>query len=64
MRTVTLCFKSVFDLCEFLRHVNVSNVEVQVNLLIGKFTNEIINLAITNYHASILEPGRIAEFLN
>ena len=64
MKTVTLCFKSVLDLCEFLKQVKLQNVEVQVNHLIGRFSNETINLAITKYQASMIEYGRKQEFLN
>ena len=64
MKTVTLCFKSMLDLCEFLRQVNMQNVEVQLTHLKGKFSSEIIHLATTKYHASILENGRKQEFLN
>ena len=64
MKTVTLCFKSVLDLCEFLRQVNLQDVEVQLNYLKGKFSSETIHLATTKYRASILEYGRKQEILN
>ena len=64
MKTVTLYFNSVFDLCEFLRQVNVSNAEVHVNVLVGKFSKDLIDLAITQFHASIVSYGKRIEFLN
>ena len=63
MKTVTLSFNSVFDLCEFLRQVNISNAEVHVNVLIGKFPQDIIALAITKFQASILAYGKKVDFL-
>ena len=60
----TLCFKSVLDLCEFLRQVNLPDVEVQVNYLKGKFSSDTIYLATIKYHASILEHGRKQVILN
>ena len=63
MKTVTLSFNSVFDLCEFLRQVNISNAEVHVNVLIGKFPKDIIALAITKFQASILAYGKKVDFL-
>ena len=64
MKTVTLCFKSVLDLCEFLRQVDLQNVEVELHYLKGKLSSETIHLATTKYHASILENGRKQEILN
>jgi hypothetical protein len=64
MKTVTLYFNSVFDLCEFLRQVNVNNAEVHVNVLVGKFSKDLIDLAVTQFHASILAYGKKVEFLN
>ena len=63
LKTVTLSFNSVFDLCEFLRQVNISNAEVHVNVLIGKFPKDIIALAITKFQASILAYGKKVDFL-
>ena len=60
----TLCFKSVLDLCEFLRLVNLPDVEVQLTHLKGKLSSETIHLATIKYHASILEHGRKQEILN
>ena len=58
MKTVTLSFNSVLDLCEFLRQVNISRAEVHVNVLTGKLSKDVIALAITKFQASILAYGK------
>ncbi len=64
MKTVTLSFNSVLDLCEFLRQGNVSNAEIHVNVLSGKLSKDTIALAITKFKASILAYGKRVDFLN
>lgn len=64
MKTVTLCFQTIFELRDFLRYVTITNVDVQLNFLTGNFSKEIIELAITKFHATIVERGKKAEFLN
>ena len=40
------------------------NATVKLNLVIGEFTQRQIDLALKNYKARILDPGRISEILN
>ena len=58
MKTVTLSFNSVLDLCEFLRQVNISRAGVHVNVITGKLSKDVIALAITKFQASILAYGK------
>ena len=64
MQRTTLSFTSYFVASEFKRKANVMNATVKLNLLIGEFTQRQIDLALKNYKARILDPGRISEILN
>ena len=40
------------------------NAKVKLNLVIGEFTQGQIDLALKNYKARVIDPGRISEILN
>jgi hypothetical protein len=46
MQRITLSFRSIFVASEFKREANVMKAKVKVNLLIGEFTQQQIDLAL------------------
>ena len=64
MQRITLSFRSIFVASEFKKKANVMKAKVKVNLLIGEFTQQQIDLALKNYKAKILNADRINELLN
>ena len=64
MQITTLSFTTYFVASEFIRKANVMNAKVKLNLVIGEFTQRQIDLALKNYKARVIDPGRISEILN